>query len=52
MARTANEAWHGGFVVNTSTTPAKVVVTTSTTGATWQSGFLRDPDGRLVVKEE
>jgi hypothetical protein len=50
MALGANEVWRGGFVVNTSVVPARIVVTYSLAGAQWQSGFLRDPDGRLVVK--
>jgi hypothetical protein len=41
------EAWVGGFVVDTTT--GLIQTTTSKTGAQWQSGFLRDPDGRLVV---
>lgn len=47
MALAANEAWVGGFVVDTST--GVHVMTTAAAGATWQNGFLRDPDGRLVV---
>jgi hypothetical protein len=42
-----SEAWVGGFVVDTTT--GLIATTTSKTGATWQAGFLRDPDGRLVV---
>lgn len=49
MALTSNEKWKGGVVVNTSTEPPMIVMVTSTAGATWQGGFLRDPDGRLVV---
>lgn len=49
MALSGSEAVQGGFVVNTSTNPPMLVVTTNKTGATWKGGFLRDPDGRLVV---
>lgn len=49
MALASNETWRGGFVVDTSTDPPMLSVTTSKTDATWQDGFLRDPDGRLVV---
>lgn len=49
MALTSNEKWQGGFVVDTSVNPPTRVVTTSLTGARWWGGFLRDPDGRLVV---
>lgn len=47
MALAANEVWRGGFVVDTVT--GGIVTTTNTTGAKWWGGFLRDPDGRLVV---
>jgi len=47
MALGSGEVWRGGFVVNAET--GSRVLTTSKTGATWQGGFLRDPDGRLVV---
>jgi hypothetical protein len=47
MALAATEVWRGGFVIDTTT--GQVATTTSKAGATWQGGFLRDPDGRLVV---
>jgi hypothetical protein len=46
VALLAAEKWICGFVVNSS---GAVVTTTSTVGATFSEGFLRDPDGRLVV---
>lgn len=49
MALGGSEKWAGGFVVDTTTSPPMLVVTTTTTGAVWSGGFLRDPDGRLVV---
>lgn len=52
MALKATERWVGGFVVDVSDpTQAKLAVTTGVAGATWQGGFLRDPDGRLVVTQ-
>jgi hypothetical protein len=46
------ERWAGGFVVDFSDpTKLQLAVTTTTAGATWQGGFLRDPDGRLVVTQ-
>jgi hypothetical protein len=48
MALAANEVWRGGFLRDTNAGGA-LVVTTDSTGATQQGGFLRDPDGRLVV---
>lgn len=47
MALAATEKWIGGFVIDTRT--GGVAVTMSRTGAAWWGGFLRDPDGRLVV---
>lgn len=47
MALTGNEVLEGGFVRDGELGP--LVLTTDTTGAEEQSGFLRDPDGRLVV---
>jgi hypothetical protein len=47
VALSGDEVWRGGFVVNATT--GAWVVTTSTAGAQWWSGFVRDPDGRLVV---
>lgn len=46
MALQPGERWEGGKVV---TADGSWAVTTSLTGATWWGGFLRDPDGRLVV---
>lgn len=48
MALLPSEVFSRGFVLD-STTKLPVVVT-SRTGATWQRGFLRDLDGRLVVQ--
>lgn len=42
------QEWLHGFLVD-STTKA-LIVTTSTSGATVQAGFLRDSSGRLVVR--
>lgn len=50
MALAANEVWISGFVRDTNSELA-LVVTTDATGAEMDSGFLRDPDGRLVVVE-
>lgn len=47
MALTGTEAWRGGFVVDTATN--QIVTTINTVGAAYKGGFLRDPDGRLVV---
>jgi hypothetical protein len=47
MALSASEEWRAGFVVDVAT--GAWMVTTDKTGASWQEGFLRDPDGRLVV---
>jgi hypothetical protein len=47
VALASNEQWVGGFVVDTTT--GEPVLTTVQTGAQMWSGFLRDPDGRLVV---
>jgi len=47
MALGSDEKEIGGFVRLIST--GALVVTTNTTGARWQNGFLVDPDGRLVV---
>lgn len=49
MALSGTEQRRGGFIVDTSTEPPMLVVTTATSGAAWSGGFLRDPDGRLVV---
>jgi hypothetical protein len=48
MALAVNEVWERGFVVD-ATNDRTAVVTYSKAGATRQAGFLRDPDGRLVV---
>jgi hypothetical protein len=45
----STEEWRGGFVVDTSTDPPMLSVTTLATDAIWWGGFVRDPDGRLVV---
>lgn len=47
MALSATEIRSGGFVLDKAT--GALVVTTSQVGATVTEGFLRDPDGRLVV---
>lgn len=47
MALNANEVWYDGFICDINTD--SIVVTTNTVGAKWEAGFLRDPDGRLVV---
>ena len=47
VALAADEQYDNGFVINTTT--RALVTTTTTAAATWQGGFLRDPDGRLVV---
>jgi len=47
MALGPDEVWRGGFVVDQVN--GVLIVTTNSAGATWQNGFLRDPDGRLVV---
>lgn len=47
MALAANETWRGGFVVNTLTGVPSF--TYQSAGATAQGGFMRDPDGRLVI---
>jgi hypothetical protein len=47
MALAGTESWVGGFVVVTAT--GQLSLTTSTSGAAWWGGFMRDPDGRLVV---
>jgi len=50
MALAPNEVMKGGFIRDTDNDDA-LVVTTDTTNAVTHSGFLRDPDGRLVVVE-
>ena len=47
MALAANERYENGFVINTDTN--SLVTTDDPTGATMQSGLLRDPDGRIVT---
>jgi hypothetical protein len=47
MALASNEIFSGGFVRNATT--GALILTTSTVGATFRGGFLRDADGRLVV---
>lgn len=46
MALTGEEHWDDGFVVDDA---GAWVVTYNLTGAAWWAGFLRDPDGRLVI---
>jgi hypothetical protein len=48
MALAANEVMRDGFVRDDDADRA-LVTTTTTSGATFRGGFLRDPDGRLVV---
>jgi hypothetical protein len=47
MALQSNEVWRRGFVVNVNT--GGLCMSRITTGAVAWGGFLRDPDGRLVV---
>lgn len=47
MALTATEILSGGFVRDKNT--GALVVTTNTLNAVQTGGFLKDPDGRLVV---
>lgn len=47
MALLANESFTRGFVFNQD---GAVVTTTSQVSAAFIAGFLRDPDGRLVVQ--
>lgn len=51
MALASNERWESGLVVvlDSSGNVAALSVTTDSSEAQWRSGFLRDPDGRLVV---
>lgn len=51
MALDVNERIVAGFVRwnNGQSTYGPLSTTINTTGATVQAGFLRDPDGRLVV---
>jgi hypothetical protein len=39
--------WVNGFLVDQAT--GQPLTTTSTVGAQWSFGFLRAPDGKLVV---
>jgi hypothetical protein len=48
MALLGSEALQGGFVIDKAT--GMPVFTTVTAGAQMQGGYLRDPDGRLVVR--
>lgn len=48
MALAASEEWRGGFVVDKTT--GQIITSNVLTNAQWSGGFLRDPDGRLVVK--
>lgn len=47
MALLPTESLRNGFVIVTAT--GALSVTTSKTGATSSGGFLKDPDGRIVV---
>jgi hypothetical protein len=47
MALSGTEEWRSGFVVDKTT--KAWVTTSSTVGATVRNGFLRDPDGRIVI---
>jgi len=47
VALASNEVWRNGFVRDEAT--FALIVTTNMTGATISQGYLRDPDGRLVV---
>lgn len=47
MALLPTESVVNGFVVVTAT--GALSVTTDKTGAAWSGGFLKDPDGRIVV---
>lgn len=49
MALAANEVMSGGFVRDTDDDNS-LVTTDDDSGATMRGGFLRDLDGRLVVK--
>lgn len=49
MALADDEHWSNGFVVKGDEGDELLILTTSSVGASWQGGFLRDPDGRLVV---
>jgi hypothetical protein len=44
------EHWSRGFVW-ADAAATQLAAVTDTTGASWQNGFLRDPDGRMVVSE-
>lgn len=50
MALSNTEYWDTGKVWDRATSPPSLAVTTDTTNARWWTGFLRDPDGRLVIK--
>ena len=39
--------WVDGFLVDQAT--STIVTTTDTTGAAWSFGFLRGPNGELVI---
>lgn len=49
MALASNEVISGGHGLVIDRTTGALVVTTNTTGASWHNGWLKDPDGRLVV---
>lgn len=48
MALTGTEHWSRGFVW-TNSSEAVLASTATVAGSTWQEGFLRDADGRLVT---
>lgn len=48
MALAGTEHYARGFVWTTSAEVA-LASTPTVAGSTWQAGFLRDPDGRLVT---
>jgi hypothetical protein len=47
MALSGSEVWRRGFVVDAATDT--IVTVTDPTGTFWWGGFVRDPDGRLLV---
>lgn len=47
MALAGSEVYRNGFVRDATT--LALITTTNQVGATRAGGFLRDPDGRLVV---
>lgn len=47
MALAGTEEWRGGFVVDKTTGYWRTI--TDPTGTSWQGGFTRDSDGRILV---